>query len=104
MKRYMERLNLKDESGATVVIVALFMVVLLGFAALAIDGGRLYLEKSELQKALDAAVLAGAQEFELTKQSIDSNRYSTKKWFYNSRNVQLIGNSIQSHYRKFQFQ
>ena len=58
----MKRLSLKDESGATVVIVALFMVVLLGFAALAIDGGRLYLEKSRLQKALDAAVLAGAQE------------------------------------------
>lgn len=62
MKRTLKLLlNFKEESGAATVLVGIFMVVLLGFAAIAIDGGRLYIEKSKLQKALDSAVLAGAQ-------------------------------------------
>ncbi|MDQ6600273.1 pilus assembly protein [Bacillus salipaludis] len=61
MKRFLSLLKLRDESGAALVIVAISMVALLGLTALVIDGGRLYLEKSKLQKAVDAAVLAGAQ-------------------------------------------
>jgi Flp pilus assembly protein TadG len=61
MKSFLNFAKLRDESGGVLVFVALFMVVLLGFAALAIDGGRLYTEKSKLQKALDASVLAGVQ-------------------------------------------
>jgi Flp pilus assembly protein TadG len=53
--------KLRDESGGVLVFVAIFMVVLLGITAIVIDGGRLYTEKSKLQKALDAAVLAGVQ-------------------------------------------
>lgn len=48
------------EEGQSLVLVAIFMVVLLGFTGIAIDGGRLYLAKSQLQKAVDAGVLAGA--------------------------------------------
>jgi hypothetical protein len=69
MKRFLRLLNLRDESGAALVVVAISMVALLGFTALAIDGGRLYIEKSRLQKALDAAVLAGSQKLILA----DSN-------------------------------
>lgn len=61
MKKILKSLNLRDESGAVLVMVAVTMVVLLGFTALTIDGGRLFSEKSQLQNALDAAVLAGAQ-------------------------------------------
>jgi hypothetical protein len=61
MKRLIKLLNLREESGSALVIVAISMVALLGFTALAIDGGRLYSDKSQLQKTLDAAVLAGAQ-------------------------------------------
>ncbi len=61
MKRIKRLLNLHNESGAALVIVAISMVALLGFSALAIDGGRLYTEKDKLQKALDATVLASAQ-------------------------------------------
>lgn len=56
----MERL--KSEKGAVLVIVALTLAVLLGFAALVMDAGLLYWEKKKLQNAMDAAVLAGAQE------------------------------------------
>lgn len=52
----------KSEKGSVVVLVALGMVVLLGLTALVIDGGGLYLERARLQKAMDSAVLAGAQE------------------------------------------
>lgn len=60
----MERLvkTIKNEKGSIIVIVALSLVVLVGISALAIDGGRLFLEKGELQKAVDAAALAGAQQ------------------------------------------
>jgi hypothetical protein len=44
------------------VLVALLLAVVLGFAGLAIDGGRLYLTKTELQNAADACALAASQE------------------------------------------
>jgi hypothetical protein len=44
------------------VLIALLLVVLLGFAALAIDVGSMYAEKAQLQNGADAAVLAIAQD------------------------------------------
>ena|ERR1051326_8565013 len=49
-------------SGQSLVIAALFMVVLFGFAALSIDISRLYVQKKKLQNATDAAALAAAME------------------------------------------
>ncbi|SEM94173.1 Flp pilus assembly protein TadG [Mesobacillus persicus] len=67
MKVLIKRLlNFKDESGAAIVIVAISLVAMIGFAAITIDGGRLYLEKSKLQNAMDAAVLAGASQLLLS--------------------------------------
>ena len=54
------------EDGAVFIVAALMMTVLLGFSALVIDMGSLYLEKSSLQNALDAAALAGAQSLPAT--------------------------------------
>lgn len=51
-----------SERGAVAVIVAVAMVALLGFAALAIDTGALYAERAQLQSGADAAALAIAQE------------------------------------------
>ncbi|MCP8969323.1 pilus assembly protein TadG-related protein [Ectobacillus ponti] len=63
MKRLWNKFNsVRSEAGNVAVTVALSMVVMTGMAGLAIDGGRMYMEKSRLQKALDAAVLAGAQK------------------------------------------
>ena len=50
----------KDQSGVTAIIVAVSMVMLLGFVALAIDIGYLYTTKNELQNVADAAALAAA--------------------------------------------
>jgi hypothetical protein len=49
------------ERGGISVLVALLMVVLLGFAAISIDVARLYSERAQLQNAADASVLAIAQ-------------------------------------------
>lgn len=61
MKKILKLQRFGNESGSILVIVAATMLALLGFTALAIDGGRIYSEKSKLQKAVDSAVLAGAQ-------------------------------------------
>lgn len=52
----------REESGATMVITAVAFSVLLGFTALAVDSGVLFVEHTRLARAADAAVLAGAQE------------------------------------------
>lgn len=51
-----------NEDGQALVLVALLMVVLMGFAALVIDVGMMHLTKSQMQNAADAAALAGAQD------------------------------------------
>lgn len=51
-----------SQRGAVAVIVALTIVVLLGMLGLVIDLGHLYVAKSELQNAADAAALSGAKQ------------------------------------------
>lgn len=51
-----------DEKGAVSVIVAVLLVVLLGFAAIAVDIGVVYSERAQLQNSADAAALAVAQK------------------------------------------
>lgn len=53
--------RLRGEVGAVMVIVAGGMVILLGMAGLALDTGRAYIVRSELSRAVDAGVLAGAR-------------------------------------------
>ncbi len=50
------------ERGAASVLVAFLLVALLGFAALAVDVGALYWEKTQLQSGADAAALAIATD------------------------------------------
>ena len=52
----------KGQRGAIAIVVGLSLVVLVGFAGLALDGGRLYLTKTELQNAADACALAAASD------------------------------------------
>ena len=55
--------RVSDESGIVVVIVAVFMVVALGFTALVVDLGNGRQQRRQAQATADAAALAGAQEF-----------------------------------------
>lgn len=50
------------ERGAVSVIVAILLVVLLGFVAIAVDVGVIYSEKAQLQNGADASAIALAQK------------------------------------------
>ena len=52
----------RDERGATAILVAITLVVLLGFLGLAVDVGHFMKVRAELQNSSDAAALAGARE------------------------------------------
>jgi len=52
--------RLRGESGATAVIVAIMLLVLVGMLALAVDGGLLWTKFRRLRSANDAAALAAA--------------------------------------------
>src|SRR5690349_24551964 len=50
------------QAGVTLIMLAFAIAILLGFAALVIDAGRLFVMKTELQSADDACALAAASE------------------------------------------
>ena len=54
------------QNGAVAIIVALSLPVLIGMAGLALDLGKLYVTKTELQNASDACALAAAVELDGT--------------------------------------
>jgi Flp pilus assembly protein TadG len=62
-----------DRSGSVAVISAIAIVMLVSFAALALDTGHVVSVKSELQKAADAGALAGARALALPKGITDWN-------------------------------
>ena len=45
--------------GATIVLVAILMTVIIGFAGVAIDLSRLYVMRAQLQTTADATAIAG---------------------------------------------
>jgi len=53
---------LREQKGAVIVITALMATAMMGFGALAVDIGNLYLNKTQLAKEADAAALAGAMD------------------------------------------
>jgi Flp pilus assembly protein TadG len=61
--------NENNNSGWILVAVALFLVVLCGFVALAIDVGSFYSVRTSAQRAADAGALAGALTFVTSCQS-----------------------------------
>lgn len=62
-----------DQSGSIAIFSAMALVILLGFAALALDIGHLVSVKGELQKAADAGALAGARALALPMGVADFN-------------------------------
>lgn len=66
--------------GVAAVATVALLVVLLGFAALAVDVGNLYVAKGDLQRAADAAALAGASAF--TENSLREQAGGDQDLFY----------------------
>jgi len=61
----------RRQRGAVIITVCLFLLFLLGFMGIAMDFGRLFIVKTELQTAMDSCALAAAQELDFQASSID---------------------------------
>ena len=57
-------MKIKSEKGQALILVTFGIIVLIGFTALAIDGGRAFEEKRHAQNAADTAALAGALAYQ----------------------------------------
>ncbi|MBP2651368.1 MAG: Protein of unknown function rane [Firmicutes bacterium] len=70
--------TLRNQKGATAVLVALSVIVICGMAALVMDVGLLYVNKYQLANAADSAALAGAQDLpgNYTQAKADANTYA----------------------------
>ncbi|WP_458115441.1 Tad domain-containing protein [Arthrobacter sp. D2-10] len=83
-----------EENGAVAVLVALLLVVLLGFAAIAVDVGMLYAEKAQLRNGADATAIGVAQACAETPptpdclESVDSGSLAKKLADANSLDAQ----------------
>jgi len=62
---------LRHQRGTFAIMTAALILVMLGFCGLAIDLGRVYNRKIELQNLADAAALAAAAELDGTREGID---------------------------------
>jgi hypothetical protein len=87
--------RLRSEHAVVAPIVALFMVVLLGTAAVGIDLGFTYLQKRRLQAAVDYAVLAGAQKLpDTTTATSDAQSFLSANWRNNGNTTGPMVNSV----------
>jgi hypothetical protein len=81
------------EQGQTMVLVAISLVSLLAMAALAIDIVTLYAARSEVQRAADAAALAGAKAIAdsgiTTLLVTDPNFTTVQPWAVNAATAQI---------------
>jgi hypothetical protein len=56
--------TLRRQRGAVIITLALILLFLLGFMGIALDFGRLFIVKTELQTAVDSCALAAASELD----------------------------------------
>jgi len=80
---------MRFQRGQAIVLVALMLVVVVGMAALAIDGSRAYALRRDLQAAVDAAVLAAGDNYQRTS-SFPSAEAAASKIF--GTNLRLYSN------------
>jgi len=62
----------RDRRGIVVVLTGFALIVLFAFVALSVDTGRMVLKETEMQNAVDAAVLAASQEITVAAQEAAS--------------------------------
>jgi Flp pilus assembly protein TadG len=84
------------QRGQAIVLVALMIVVLFGFVGLAIDSGRAYLDRRQLQAAADAAALAAAYTYMNTgayaaSEQKAADTYASNEALYNSQSCSGLG-------------
>jgi Flp pilus assembly protein TadG len=89
----MRTTNTEQQKGFVMVMVALVLVILIGFVALGVDAGALYSARTGAQEAADAAALAGAYTFintPLAPQPSTATNYATQI----ATNNKVLGKAI----------
>lgn len=77
MRNFLKKLD--SESGQSAVLFALLLVTVLGFTALTVDVGRVYLAKAEMQNAADSAALAAAHDLPNAGTAVNTARQYAAK-------------------------
>lgn len=72
---------LRDQTGATLPLMAAAMIPILAGIGTAVDLGRVYLVKSQMQAAVDAAALAGARSFNVDDNTTADRDEQVKTYF-----------------------
>lgn len=92
------------QRGQAIALVALILVVLLGFLGLAIDGGRGYLDRRQMQASVDAAALAAAYNYMNTTSTLSAENaavaeFAADERLYGTPDCPNLGNpSIQCNF------
>ena len=77
--------NRRSQRGQAIVLIAIMLAVLVGMAALAIDGSRAYTLRRNLQAAVDAAALAAADNLQQTNSYVLAEQAATASFSANRR-------------------
>src|SRR5260221_2943206 len=75
----------RNQKGQAIVLIAFMMVVLLGLVGLALDSGRGYVDRRELQDAADAAVLAAGDSYQNFTDPVAASRLAIFAFAENER-------------------
>lgn len=75
----------EGQNGQAIVLIAIMIAVLVGMAALAIDGSRAYTLRRNLQNAVDAAALAAADNLQQTGSYSQAEQAATASFSANRR-------------------
>src|SRR5450759_4055189 len=75
----------RHQRGQAIVLIAIMLAVLVGMAALAIDGARGYALRRDLQAAVDAAALAAGDTLQQTGLYVPAEQAATTSFDVNMR-------------------
>ena len=75
----------QSQRGQAIVLIAVMLAVLIGMAALAIDGARAYTLRRDLQDAVDAAALTGGDTLQQTGSYVQAEQAATTSFGKNLR-------------------
>ncbi len=73
------------QQGQAIVLIAIMLAVVVGMAALAIDGSRAYALRRDLQAAVDAAALAAGDNLQQTGSYVSAESAATASFGVNAR-------------------
>jgi Flp pilus assembly protein TadG len=79
------RLRRSGQQGQAIVLIALMLTIIIGMAAIAIDGARAYALRRDLQAAVDAAALAAGDRLQQTGSYPSAERAATTIFATNLR-------------------